>query len=154
MGGEKEKIKRYQQLTKEIELHSGVAEQIKQQLDIIAQEIQSINSVIEDLKYRLRSVEELEVGDGLIKIANGIFAEGVIKDSKKFLINIGHNIFIIKDLESVKKFIKDQKMRVEDVLNKRREEYESLLNSFVVYNKKITGLLNEYNILKKETENV
>ena len=106
---------------------------LDQQMQALQKQGQMLEKQVMDMamvEQALEDMKSVKEGDEvLIPLTSGIFAQGVLKDNKKFVVNIGANITVEKSVDEVKAIIKKQiedmgKMQTElqDNLKKLAEE--------------------------------
>lgn len=79
--------------------------QIQQQAATLEQQLVELMGV----KQSLEDFKKANKGDEiLIPVSPGIFAKAELKDNKEFLVNVGANIIVKKDIESTKKLMDKQ----------------------------------------------
>ena len=61
----------------------------------------------------------------LVPLSGGIYAKAELKDSKNFIVNVGANIAVVKDLDSTKKLIENQ---IDEVKNLQEALVNQLQN--------------------------
>jgi prefoldin alpha subunit len=82
--------------------YQALAEQIKQaqqQMQVLEEQLQELNSAIEGLVQLQDSADAKTV---LVPISPGIFAKAQLLDDDKLFVNVGSNIMVTKDIESTK----------------------------------------------------
>ncbi len=93
---------------------SQLAEEIQKEIGLAQSLLAEIDSTI----LTLKNVSALEgAKEVLIPLSAGVYMRAVINKQEKFLVNIGSNILVEKNLEETL-----------DALNKRREELTQLIN--------------------------
>lgn len=104
-----------------------------QQLRQLQQQINKIDEQLMELALTDQSIEELRnIKNGsetLVPIAPGIYVEGTIKNVDSFIVNVGANIAVKKNIEETKKIIIQQIEEVsayrEDMAKRMKEIAEA-----------------------------
>lgn len=94
-----------QQMYVEFQTINANIKQFEKQNTALEQQLMELmvtRQTLEDLK-KLKSKTEI-----LVPISSGIYAKADIKDTDKFIVNVGANVTLNKDLESTKKIIEKQ----------------------------------------------
>ncbi len=85
---------------------------IEEQMKEVQQHVAALEQQLFELitvKQSLDDFKKTNMGcEILAPISPGIFAKAELKDSKEFLVNVGANIVVKKDIESTKKLIGNQ----------------------------------------------
>ena len=97
-----------------------------QMLEKQMQEMQKHEQLVEqqlmELMIASQSLDEFKdttKGDEiLVPISSGIFAKAELKNNKEFLVNVGANTVVVKDIESTKKLMDKQVEDMRDVHTK------------------------------------
>ena len=78
-------------------------------------ELMATNQSLDDMK---KTDQKTEI---LVPLSSGIYAKAELKDNKSFIVNVGANTALVKDISSTKKMIEDQidelKKLQEDLVN-------------------------------------
>ncbi len=127
---------------------------VEDQLRYLQQELKNVEAMLQeqikekDLNVQLLSdVEELnnmKEGDELIvPISKGIFVKLKLKEFNGFVVNVGNNVLVDKDLDGIKKLLQDNVNILEENINVLKQQEQKLLEL-------IDQLVNEIN---KNNEN-
>ncbi len=102
---------------------------LEQQMQALTQNLQNIENNLEEINKIITTLNDfktLKKGDNiLVPVANGIFAEATLQDSKNLKVNVGSNVVVKKDVEGAKKIMDEQ---IKD-LEKYREETMEYYNT-------------------------
>lgn len=101
----KEEEKRLQEKYIEMKIIEEQMKEIQKQAQIVEQqlmELMATNQSIEDFKKTNKGDEIL------VPISSGIFAKAELKDNKEFLVNVGADTVVKKDIDSTKKLMEKQ----------------------------------------------
>ena len=111
-----QKEEKLQKLYMEFQMLDQQIKQLEKQhtaLNNQLMELMATNQSLEDMKKTKQGTEIL------IPLSSGIYTKAEIKDSENFIVNIGANIALKKDLSSTKKLIETQI----DELKKLQEKF-------------------------------
>ena len=85
---------------------------LNQQIQQLEKQNEALNNHLMELMVTNQSLDDLkdikEKTEILVPISTGIHAKAEIKDSKSFIVNVGANVALVKDLSSTKKIIENQ----------------------------------------------
>jgi len=85
---------------------------LEEQITDLQKKSQAVEQQLMELIASTQGIEEfknIKKGDDiLVPISSGIFAKAQIKDSKEFLINVGADTVVKKDLDSTKNLMEKQ----------------------------------------------
>ena len=106
----------------ELQLVDKQIKQLQQQLQIVETQIIELTALVQGLDEfnNIKSGTEI-----LVPIGSGIFAKASLKDNNTFLVNVGSNVVVKKDLNGVKGMLRVQL----EELNKLKNQLASELNS-------------------------
>lgn len=85
-------------------LHSNI-KQLEKQNEVLEKQLMELlmaNQSLNDMKKTKKGTEIL------VPLSSGIYAKAELKDNENFIVNVGANITVNKDLESTKKVIENQ----------------------------------------------
>lgn len=101
----KENEKRFQEIYVEFQVLSNTIQQLEKQGTALENHLLELMVT----KQSLDEIENVKPGtEILVPISAGIYARADIKESDKFIVNIGSNVALSKNLASTKKIIEDQ----------------------------------------------
>ena len=82
---------------------------LDQQMKQIQKQLQILETQTEELHATKQQMEEFAASKPgsamLVQLATGIFAKAELKDTKEFVVNVGSNVAVAKDLLSTQKMI-------------------------------------------------
>src|SRR3989338_3580254 len=85
---------------------------LNQQIQQLEKQNEALNNHLMELMVTNQSLDDLkdikEKTEILVPISTGIHAKAEIKDSKSFIVNVGANVALVKDLKSTKEIIENQ----------------------------------------------
>lgn len=90
----------------------------------------ALNNQLIDLMATKQSLEDIkkvkEKAEILVPLSSGIYAKAELKDNKNFIVNVGANTALVKDLESTKELMESQieemKKLQENLVNQLQEQ--------------------------------
>jgi len=100
-----EKEEKLQKLYLEFQILDQQIKQIEKQntaLNNQLMELAATNQSLEDMK-KLKEKTEI-----LVPLSSGIYAKAELKDNKNFIVNVGANTALVKDIDSTKKLMESQ----------------------------------------------
>jgi prefoldin alpha subunit len=102
---------------------------LNHQIKQMEKQNEALNSNLMELMVTNQSLDDLnkvkEKSEILVPISSGIYAKTELKDSKNFIVNIGANTALVKDLISTKKIVETQIQelkKLQDNLSSQMEE--------------------------------
>ena len=117
------KEEKLQKLYVEFQILNQNIQQLEKQSTALNNQLMELmvtNQSLEDIK---KTKEGTEI---LVPLSSGIYAKAELKDSKKFIVNVGSNVTLVKDVDSTKKLIEDQineiKKLQENLVNRLQEQ--------------------------------
>ena len=114
----KERYMEYKQLDEQIKY-------VQKQVQMIENQLEEFSNVIYNLDEFNAVKKETEI---LVPLSSGIFAKGKIQDTSEFLVNVGSNVIVQKDLQSTKKLIQTQISEMRNVQERMIAELQELVN--------------------------
>ena len=113
---------------------------LNQTIQQLEKQSTALNNQLMDLMVTSQSLEDIkktkEGTEILVPLSSGIYAKAELKDSKKFIVNVGSNVTLVKDVDSTKKLIEDQ-------INEIKKLQENLVNQLQEQTTKATSLEQE-----------
>ena len=98
---------------------------LNQTIQQLEKQSTALNNQLMDLMVTSQSLEDIkktkEGTEILVPLSSGIYAKAELKDSKNFIVNVGSNVTLVKDVDSTKKLIEDQ-------INEIKKLQENLVN--------------------------
>jgi prefoldin alpha subunit len=117
---------------------------INQQIKQLEKQSTALNNQLMELLSTDQSLDEMdkvnENSEILVPLSTGIYARAQLKHSNSFIVNIGANVAMDKDLNATKGVIQEQVMEI-------RKLQESLMNELQVHTQKSSSLELEMNKL-------
>jgi prefoldin alpha subunit len=117
---------------------------INQQIKQLENQSTALNNQLLELMSTNQSLDEIdkvkENSEILVPLSTGIYARAQLKNSNSFIVNIGANVAMDKDLNSTKEVIQEQVIEI-------RKLQESLMNELQTHTQKSSSLELEMNKL-------
>ena len=92
---------------------------LNQQIQQLEKQNEALNNNLMELMVTNQSLDDLkdvkEKTEILVPVSTGIHAKAEIKDGKSFVVNVGANIALVKDLKSTKEIIKNQIVEIREL---------------------------------------
>ena len=113
---------------------------LNQKIQQLEKQSTALNNQLMELMVTTQSLEDIkktkEGTEILVPLSSGIYAKAELKDSKNFIVNVGANVTLVKDVDSTKKLIEDQ-------INEVKKLQEELVNQMQEQTTKATSLEQE-----------
>ena len=101
---------------------------LNQQIQQLEKQNEALNNHLMELMVTNQSLDDLkdikEKTEILVPISTGIHAKAEIKDSKSFIVNVGANVALVKDLKSTKEIIKNQIVEIRELQESLAEQLQ------------------------------
>ncbi|MEM4279920.1 MAG: prefoldin subunit alpha [Archaeoglobaceae archaeon] len=134
----------------EIEEKVAILQQLQREFEVLQRRIVELELLANEYRKAVSSLEFLKssesIVNALINFGGGVFGYAEIKESKKFLVNVGSGIVIEKSVDDALSFVKQ---RLEEV-EKASAEATNALRNVAIEASKIQQELAEFS--KKERE--
>jgi len=125
----------YQQLDKHIKQLENQSTALNNQL----MELMATKQSLEDIK---KVKEKAEI---LVPLSSGIYAKAELKDNKNFIVNIGANTALLKDVDSTGQLIEGQ-------IDEMKKLQENLVNQLQEQTTKAASVEQEMNKIASEVQ--
>lgn len=139
----KEKEEKLQKLYVEFQI-------LDQNIKHLEKQSTALNNQLMELMATNQSLEDMEKVDNgaeiLVPLSGGIYAKAELKDSKNFIVNVGSNTTLVKDLNSTKKIIENQ-------IDEVRQLREKLVKQLQDQTSKAASLEEEINNIASSIQN-
>ncbi len=99
----KQKLVQYQQIEEQLKQFNNFFQELNEK----SAEISGVIQALEDLK---KTPTDKKI---LVPIASGIFIQGVLKDNKEVVLNVGEGVCVRKTIDETKKLLNKRLMDVE-----------------------------------------
>lgn len=110
--------------------------QTEQQMMVLEQQIFEINAVVAGL-LELKDVKSGQ--EILVPVANGVFAEAVIKDTKMLKVNVGGGVVTEKTLEQTIEMLQSQLENIESYKDEMLSALQQMVKQAASIQKEISG---------------
>ncbi|QOJ78227.1 prefoldin subunit alpha [Infirmifilum lucidum] len=111
-------------LAEEYSLLAQLAEEMQKEITLAQNLLVEIDSTVITLKNISSLGESREV---LIPISSGVYAKAVINRQDKFLVAIGSNILVEKDLNDTLEFLRQKREELQQLIDKRVNDLNKIL---------------------------
>lgn len=108
---------------------------MQQQAEKIQEQIELVNSQMQDLDSLKSSLANLDKGEILANIGRGIFVKAEIKN-KDLYVNIGEKVVVKKNTEETQDMIGKQMINLENIKNQLLDDLQGI-------NRQLQSLINE-----------
>ena len=115
----KEKYYEYQMTVQQIQ-------QLQQNISNLEKHIIELNKIDDNIET-ITKIKTNE--DALIPMGNGLFIKGTIKDTSKFVMNVGSGVCVEKTSEEAKETVKKQLTEVNTLTDNMRIQVEELIET-------------------------
>ena len=123
MTAAKEKEEKLQMLYVEFQHLDKHIKQLENQITALSNQLIDLMATIQSLEDIKKAKEKAEI---LVPLSSGIYAKAELKNSNNFIVNVGANIALVKDLDSTKDLMESQieemKKLQEDLVNRMQEQ--------------------------------
>ena len=101
---------------------------LNQQIQQLEKQNEALNNNLMELIMTNQSLDDLkdikEKTEILVPVSAGIHAKAEIKDVKSFVVNVGANVALVKDLKSTKEIIKNQIVEIRELQESLAEQLQ------------------------------
>jgi len=119
----KEEEKKLQEKYMEMKMMEEQMKEIQKQAQTVEQQLLELTAT----KQSLDDFKKTEKGDQvLVPISAGIFAKAELKSNKEFLVNVGSDTIVTKDIESTKKLMEKQVEEMSELHTKINMQMQKL----------------------------
>ena len=138
----KEKEEGLQKFYMEFQVLSQQIKQLENQNTALENQLMELMVTNQSLEDMNKTEQGTEI---MVPLSNGIYAKAEIKDSKNFIVNVGSNVALKKDLSSTKKLIETQ---IDEIQNLQKNLINELQHNTI----KATALEQEINKIASEVQ--
>jgi len=138
-----EKEENLQKMYLEFQMLDQQIKQLDKQHTVLNDQLVELMATRQSLEDMEKVKEKTEI---LVPLSSGIYAKAEIKDSKKFIVNVGANIALVKDINSTKKLMETQ-------IDEMKKLQETLVNQLQQQTIKATALEKEINEIASTLQN-
>lgn len=123
---------------------------LDQQIKQLEKQSAALNNHLMELMMASQSLDDMnntqEGTEILTPLSSGIYAKAELKDSKSFIVNVGANIAVVKNLDSTKELIGAQ-------INEIKKLQETLASQLLAHTNKAAMLEQEITKIASEAQN-
>ncbi|MBW2974868.1 prefoldin subunit alpha [Candidatus Woesearchaeota archaeon] len=101
----KQDEKELQEKYMEMKMAEEQIKEMQKQVQLVEQQLIELMSTIQSLEEFKKTGSGTEI---LVPLSPGIFAKAELKNNREFLVNVGSNVVVVKDIESTKKLMEKQ----------------------------------------------
>ncbi len=119
----KEEEKKLQEKYMEMKMLEQQMQEIQKQAQLVEQQLMELMAASQSLD----DFKETKQGDKvLVPISSGIFAKAELKNNKEFLVNVGSDTVVTKDIDSTKELMEKQVEEMRNLHAKVNMQMQSL----------------------------
>jgi len=122
---------------------------LEQQIKQLENQHTAINNQLMELIATNQSLEDIKKtkqgSEILVPLSSGIYAKAEIKDSKNFIVNVGANTALVKDINSTKKLVEKQ-------IDEIKKLQENLVDQLQTQTTKAASIEQEINKIASEIQ--
>jgi len=111
-------------LAEEYGLLTQLAEELQKEISLAQNLLVEVDATVATLKNISSLGDSREI---LIPISTGVYARAIINRQDKFLVSIGSNILVEKDLNDTLEFLKRRRDELQQLIERRVDELNKIL---------------------------
>jgi len=127
----------------------GEFQQLDQHIKQLENQSTALNNQLMELMATKQSLEDIkkvkEKAEILVPLSSGIYAKAELKDNKNFIVNVGANTALVKDIDSTKELMESQ-------IDKMKKIQEKLMNQLQEQTTKAASIEQEMNKIASEIQ--
>ncbi|MEM4396904.1 MAG: prefoldin subunit alpha [Candidatus Woesearchaeota archaeon] len=115
-------------------------DKLQEQLNYLNQEINNIEQLLQEQLLEKEATKKLledlpllndlkEEQEIIVPVAKGIFLRLTIKEFKSFVVNVGNNVLLDKNLEEVKALLNENLRIIEDNIALLKQQHQKLVEN-------------------------
>jgi len=135
-----EKEEKLQKLYMEFQILSQRIQQLEKQNE-------ALNNNLMELMVTNQSLDDIESikekTEILVPISSGIYAKADIKESDSFLVNVGANTVLVKDLKSTKEIIENQIREIRELQESLADQLQKQTSKAALLEQEIGNIASE-----------
>ena len=120
---------------------------LNQQIQQLEKQNEALNNNLMELMMTNQSLDDLkdikEKTEILVPVSAGIHAKAEIKDGKSFVVNVGANVALVKDLKSTKDIIKNQIVEIRELQESLAEQLQKQTTQAALLEQEIGNIASE-----------
>ncbi|MGC9106988.1 MAG: prefoldin subunit alpha [Infirmifilum sp.] len=113
-----------ERIAEEYTVLSQLAEELQKEITLAQNLLQEVDATVITLKNISSLGESKEI---LIPISSGVYAKALINRQEKFLVAIGSNILVEKDLNETLQFLEQRRGELQKIIERRVDELNNVL---------------------------
>jgi len=111
-------------LAEEYGLLTQLAEELQKEISLAQNLLVEVDATVATLKNISSLGDSREI---LIPVSTGVYARAIINRQDKFLVSIGSNILVEKDLNDTLEFLKQRRDELQQLIERRVDELNKIL---------------------------
>lgn len=120
---------------------------LDQQIKHLENQSAALNNHLMELMMTSQSLEDINnTKDGteiLTPLSSGIYTKAELKDGKNFIVNVGANIAVVKNLDSTKELIETQIDEIKKLQETLASQLQTQTNKATILDKEINKIASE-----------
>ena len=137
-----EKEEKLQKLYLEFQVLDQQIKQLEKQNIALSNQLMELMATNQSLDDMKKLEEKPEI---LVPLSSGIYVKAELKDNKNFIVNVGANTALLKDVESTKKLMETQ-------IDEMKKLQENIVNQLQEHTTKAAMLEQEINKIASEIQ--
>ena len=117
---------------------------LDQQIKQLEKQSTALNNQLMELMATNQSLEDMKKIDNgteiLVPLSSGIYAKAELKDNENFIVNVGSNVTLNKDVEATKKVIENQIEELQKLQKNLAEELQTTTTKAALLEKEINKI--------------
>jgi len=118
---------------------------LDQQIKQLEKQNIALSNQLMELMATNQSLEDMKKLEELVPLSSGIYVKAELKDNKNFIVNVGANTALLKDVESTKKLMETQ-------IDEMKKLQENIVNQLQEHTTKAAMLEQEINKIASEIQ--
>ncbi len=124
----------------ELQILVNQINQIQQQIQIMQNQILELKNLEDNLK-RFKEIKENT--EAYVPLGLNIFIKAKLADNKEFLVGVGNNALVVKNLEDTLLLIQSQINEVQNIINELEAQFTNLDLNAAKIQEELSGLSNQ-----------
>ncbi len=120
---------------------------LSQRIQQLEKQSEALNNNLMELMVTNQSLDDIESIEGkteiLVPISSGIYAKADIKESSSFLVNVGANTVLVKDLKSTKGIIDNQIAEIRKLQESLAQQLQKQTNKAALLENEMSRIASE-----------
>lgn len=120
---------------------------LEQQIKQLQQQMEKVDAQMNEASAVEQSIEEISKAktgeEVLVPVSGGVFFKAAMKESTKFLVNVGSGVVVEKTVDETKGLIKAQSAEMERYKEQMMEELAKNIAQYQELEKELKGLVEE-----------